>query len=186
MTVELPRRLFTTDEYFRMVEAGVFGEDDRLELIEGEIVEMPPIGSHHAGILNRLVRLFKPVIDTEAVLSFQNPVRLSPSSAPQPDLAVLRLREDYYADSHPVPDEVLLLIEIADTTVLRDERIKAPLYAEAGIPELWIVNLANASVEIHRRPTEAGYLLNSIARKGDSLTPEALPSLTFTVDDILG
>ncbi len=186
MTVELPRRLFTTDEYFRMVEAGVFGSEDRVELLEGEIVEMPPIGSHHAGVLNRLVKVFKPVIDTEAVLAFQNPIRLSATSAPQPDLAVLRPRADYYTDSHPVPEEVLLLIEIADSTVLRDQRIKAPLYAEAGIPELWIVNLTNSSVEIHRQPTEAGYLLNAIVRRGDKLTPDALPSVSLSVEDILG
>ena len=186
MTVQLQRRLFTTDEFFQMVAAGILTKDDRVELIEGEIVEMPPIGSQHAGVLNRFVKLFKPVIDTEAVLAFQNPLRLSGDSAPQPDVAVLRLRNDYYTDSHPEPEDVLLLIEIADSSLLSDQRVKAPLYADAGIPELWIVNLTNLTVEVHRDPSAAGYLLNSIARRGDSLSPVALPSLSFTVDDLLG
>jgi Uma2 family endonuclease len=120
------------------------------------------------------------------VLAYQNPIWLSERSAPQPDVAVLRFRDDYYAESHPTPEEVLLLIEIADSSLLRDQRVKAPLYAEAGIPEFWIVNLTNATVEVHREPTPAGYLRSAITRGNDSLSPEALPTVAFPVSALLG
>jgi Uma2 family endonuclease len=181
-----PRHLFTTDEYFRMVESGILSKDDRVELIEGEIVEMPPIGSYHAGIVNRFVKLFKAVVDSEAILAFQNPVQLKVDSAPQPDVAVLRLRDDYYTTSHPTGEDVLLLIEIADSSLVFDQRVKAPLYSDARVHELWIVNLATSTVEVHKEPSEAGYLVNAIARRGESLSPSALPNIVISVDEILG
>jgi Uma2 family endonuclease len=185
MTVEIVRHRFTTDDYFRMVKAGILGKDDRVELIEGEIVEMPPIGSFHSGIVNRLVRLFTPVIGTELVFSPQNPVAAGPDSAPQPDVALLRWRDDEYTDSTPTPGDVLLLIEIAESTLASDQRIKAPLYASAAIQELWIVNLKNASVEVHTEPSEAGYRSIAILRGSDKLSPKAVPSISFTVAELL-
>ena len=135
---------------------------------------------------NRLVELFKPVVGSEAIVAFQNPMELADRTAPQPDVAVLKLRDDYYARSHPVPSDALLLIEIADSSLMSDRRVKAPLYAQAGIPELWIINLADNSVEVHREPSDAGYLLNSIARGDETLSPAMLPSLTIRVGAIFG
>lgn len=184
MVAETRRHLFTVDEYFRMAETGILDKNDRVELIEGEIVEMPPIGSHHAGIVNRLVTLFKELIGTEVILAPRNPIRLG-RSAPQPDIALLRLRNDDYTESHPEPSDILLLVEIADSSILSDQRRKVPLYAEAGIVELWVVNLTNRTIEVHRQPSEAGFLSSFIARSGDVVTPVAFPSLPLAVDDIL-
>jgi len=185
MVVQLQRRLFTTDEYFRMVEAGILGEDDRVELIEGEIVEMPPTGDYHSGVLSQLASLFAP-LHTQTVLRFQDPLRLNAESAPEPDLAVLKLRSDFYKGSGPRPDDVLLLIEIADSSTRYDRRVKAPLYGQASIPELWIVNIPDHSIEVYREPSDAGFRAISIVRGREQISPTLLPSIAFSVDELLG
>src|SRR5688500_8106013 len=186
MTIPLRRRRFTVDDYYRMAAAGVLGEDDRVELIDGEIIEMSPIGSRHSGYLNRLNRCFVRGVGERAVVAVQNPVRLSDLSEPQPDIAVLAPRADSYTTAHPRPPDVLLLIEVADTSLLYDRRLKAPLYAVSGIPELWIVDVDARRVIVFRDPASNGYATETTAGVDDTLHPLAFPDLAVAVVDILG
>lgn len=177
------KRLFTVSEYHSMAEAGILSEDDRVELIEGEIYRMAPIGSLHAGCVNRLIHLFK---GAEAILAAQNPVVLNDFSEPQPDMALLRWRDDFYASSHPNPDDILLLIEVADASVGFDRGVKIPLYARRGIRELWLVDLKKDTVEVHREPSPTAFRDVLKLRKGDRISPLAFPDLELNVSDILG
>lgn len=146
------RRRFTVDEYYRMAEAGILHEDDRVELIEGELIEMSPIGSEHAGCVDALGTLFHERLGSLVHVRIQNPVRLSQRLEPEPDVALLRPRADRYRDSHPGAADILLLIEVADTSLAYDKRTKLRLYAREGVPETWIVDLGGSRVEAHRRP----------------------------------
>jgi Uma2 family endonuclease len=187
MTVQLARRLFTVDEYYRMAEAGIFDEDDRVELIEGEIIEMVPIGSRHAGVVKRLIALLSGLIsDDKAILSAQDPVRLNDLSEPEPDVALLRPRPDFYTESHPEPQDVLLVIEVADSSAESDRLIKVPLYARAAIPEVWVVDVNADVIDMYRSPSSGSYLFHAGASRGDTISPEALPEVRLKVSDILG
>lgn len=186
MAVEVVRHRFTVEEYRRMGETGIFTEDDRVELIDGEILHMAAIGSPHGGCVSRINRLFVLATGKRAVVSVQNPVRLGPHSEPQPDLALLRPRDDFYARAHPGPDEVWLVVEVADTTLGFDREVKIPLYARAGIREVWIVDLAGEAVEVYRRPSADGYTDVRRQTRGQRLTCEAYPDLSVSVDEILG
>jgi Uma2 family endonuclease len=184
MAIELRRRTWTVDEYHRMAEAGVLREDDRVELIEGEIVEMSPIGSGHARCVNRLTALLVPPAEGRAIVSVQNPVRLSARSEPQPDLSLLRWREDFYPEG-PSPADVLVVIEVAAGSLLFDQRVKVPLYARAGIPEVWIVDLDAGHVEVHTAPSGGAYRDLRTAGGGDVLEPPGLAGVTLNVDVVL-
>jgi Uma2 family endonuclease len=186
MAIELSRRLFTVHEYYQMAQAGILTEDDRVELIEGEIVQMAAIGSCHAACVDRLNQLFSARVAGRAIVRVQNPVRLSDYSEPQPDLALLRPRADFYAAAHPGPLDVLLLVEVADTSAGIDRAAKMPLYARAGIPEAWLVDLPANRVEAHCQPTPQGYQEVRSLGRGIRLAIEAFPDLTLSVDDILG
>ena len=177
---------FTVDEYHRMAEAGVFREDDRIELIDGQVVEMTPIGVAHAGCVNRLTELFSRLAGTTATLSVQNPLILAEHQEPQPDFTVLRRRADGYGARHPRAGDVLLVIEVADTSVESDRRIKIPLYAEAGISEAWLVNLPADRIEVYCKPTGDKYAEVTSASRGHTLTPLEIPSAALIVDRILG
>ncbi len=186
MVVRPQPRLFTVEEYHRMGEAGILGEDDRVELINGEIVRMNPIGSPHAGCVNRLNALLSRHFAGQAVVQVQNPVRASDLSESQPDLGLLRFRSDYYAERHPRPSDVLLLIEVSESSVAYDRSVKAALYAAAGVPELWIVDLNLRQVECHRNPGPDGYgEVRQIAADG-RLAPLAFPEGALSVSEILG
>jgi len=174
------------EEYHRMLRAGILTEDDRVELIEGEIVEMAPIGSRHAGCVKRLVRRFSQAIGEQALLSVQDPLRLGERSEPQPDLALLRPRDDFYASSHPGPEDVLLIVEVAETSAEYDREVKLPLYARHGIPEVWLVDLEKEAVEVYRGPSPRGYSEARTLRRGSSLSPTPFPELNLPVADILG
>lgn len=187
MAVQLLKRLFTVAEYHRMAEAGILSEDDRVELIEGEIVEMAPIGSRHAGHVNRLNRLFSQWAGDQAIVSVQNPVRLGEHSEPQPDLALLKPRSDFYAQSHPGPEDVLLVVEVAETSADYDREVKVPLYARFGVPEVWLVDLAGEGIEVYRQPSPQGYQEARTVRRGEAVAPLLLlPDLPLAVDAILG
>jgi Uma2 family endonuclease len=151
MTVARPHR-FTVAEYHRMAEAGILGEDSRVELIRGQIVDMAPIGAPHLGMVNRLTRLLPSVLSGRGLLSVQNPVRLNDGSEPEPDVVVLRPRTDDYETATPCPSDVLLLIEVADSNLDDDRGIKAPLYAEDGVAECWIVNFRGSLPSAPERP----------------------------------
>lgn len=179
------RRRFTVEEYHRMAEAGILHEDDRIELIEGEIVEMSPIGSRHAACVKRLIKLLIREIGDSGVVGAQDPVLLPDDTEPEPDVMVLQPREDFYAEAHPTPEDVLLLIEVSDTSLAYDREVKLPLYARAVIPEVWIVDLADEKVHVYSWPTGGSYEdLRSVGRSG-SVTPSALPSLAVSVEDVL-
>ena len=156
VTVTRPHR-FTVADYYRMAEAGIFNEDSRVELIRGQIVDMPPIGAPHFAAVNRLNRLLGQAAGDRAIVSVQNPVRLDDGSEPEPDVALLKPRADDYATAIAGSDDVLLIVEVADTSLREDRVVKAPLYAEGGIPEYWIVNLLERLVEVHRQPEGGRY-----------------------------
>lgn len=179
-------RPFTVQEYYTMAEAGILTPDDRVELLDGQIVIMSPIGSRHAACVNRLTFLLPDVLRQQAVLSVQNPVRLDNFSEPEPDVALLKPRADFYAARHPGPDDVLLIIEVADRSLDTDCRLKLPLYARSGIQEVWLVILEQNLIEVYRRPTPDGYQDRMSARRGEHLDILALPDMSVSVDDILG
>ena len=188
-TLEKPtvtRRRFTVDEYHRMAEIGVLLEDERVELIEGEILRMSAKGSRHNACINRLTALLASPLGDAAILSVQNSIRTDQYSEPEPDVAVLRPREDYYANALPSPADVLLLIEVADTSLAYDRGLKLPLYARAGIPEVWIVDLTNEAIERHVNPANGAYRSVNHAARGQTITPSALPSLAIAVGAVLG
>jgi Uma2 family endonuclease len=176
----------TVDAYFRLGESGVLDEDDRVELIDGHVVEMTPIEPPHASCVNRLNELFAPLAGTVATLTVQNPLILAEYQVPQPDFVALRHRADAYRSRHPGPADVLLLIEVADTTVESDRHTKVPRYARAGISEAWLVDLPGDGIEIYRNPSAGGYTDVTRFSRGDTLTPLAFPGLRLSVDRILG
>jgi Uma2 family endonuclease len=179
------KRLFTVEEYYRMAEAGILTEDDRVELLEGEITAMSPLGSRHAGCVNRLSNSLFEALHGRALVAVQNPIRLSPRSEPQPDLTLLRPRADSYASAHPGPEDVLLLVEVAESSAGYDRDTKLPLYARSGISECWLVDLEARRVEIHREPAPDGYRDVQRLVAGQSLTCLALPGLQIRVEDVL-
>ena len=177
--------LFTVADYYRMADAGLFHEDSRVELIQGQIIDMSPIGSPHFGMVNRLNRLLVPLVGVRGLVSVQNPVRLDPGSEPQPDIAILKPRADDYETGAPGPDDVLLLIEVADTSLDFDRNVKVPLYAQSGIVEYWIVNLPERIVEVHREPAGARYVQVRRAGPGETLDILLLPGAHLPSADLL-
>jgi Uma2 family endonuclease len=184
MPTQLLKRLFTVAEYHRMAEAGILGEDDRVELLEGEIVAMTPIGSRHAACVARLTALLSRVQE-RGIVWVQNPIRLGEHSEPQPDLAVLKPRADFYAQAHPEPEDVLLVVEVAETSADYDREVKLPLHARAGIPEVWLVDLTEERIEAYLQPAPNGYReVRHVGRDGRA-APQAFPDLELAVADLL-
>src|SRR2546422_8918 len=173
LDVEIQRRRFTLDEYHRMIEADVLHEDDRVELIRGDIVQMTPIGRHHASCVAKLNDLLLASLRGRAILWPQNPVTILPDSEPQPDIILLRYREDFYRHRLPGPADVTLLIEVAGTSLPYDRNVKGPLYAEAGVAEYWIVDLAGDAIEVYRGPSAQRYQRFERVTRGGSVVPEA-------------
>lgn len=185
MSIQIERRYFKVDEYHRMGEAGVFSEDDRVELVEGEIVEMTPIGRRHASCVGRLTEIFGGY--SQAILWVQNPVQLDVYTEVQPDVALLRRREDFYSRSHPTPSDVLLAVEVADTSAAYDREVKLPLYARSGVPEVWLVDLNESAVEVYAAPERGEYRESRRVARGESLAPrEVAGSSPIAVDNVLG
>ena len=183
MAIRLPERLFSADEYERMVAAGIFGADERLELLAGRIVKMPPIGPEHAWGVKRLIRVFAP-LSGRVTLSVQDPIRLDDRSEPEPDLVLLRPGAP--EDRHPRPEDIVLVVEVADTSLLHDRQVKVRLYANAGVPEYWIVNIGDDRVERYRDPSPTGYRLAEMSGRGQRVSPLFAPDLTIEIDAILG
>lgn len=180
------KRLFTRDEYYAMAEAGILKPEDRVELIEGEIYRMAPIGNPHAGCVNRLVRAFSTLIgESRIILSPQNPLHLNDISEPQPDITLLRPREDFYSEGHPQPTDVLLLVEVASSSIGFDRHTKVPLYALNGITEVWLVDLKSHSLEVYRDPARDGYRTVQRLQRGDRIAPQAFPDFEIEVAAIL-
>jgi Uma2 family endonuclease len=187
MAVPNLKRLVSIDEYRRMAETGIFSEGERLELIRGEIVEMTPIGNPHATCVRRLNHQLTLRFGSRALVDVQNPVALPhEQSAPQPDVVVLRPRDDFYKARMPEPGDVLLIVEVADSSVAYDRKVKIALYVEAGIPESWLADLGADAIFAYRKPSPAGYQEVREYRRGEWISPAAFPDERFLVDDLLG
>ena len=186
MAVVAERRRFTVDEYYRMAEAGILTEDDRVELLEGEVFQMSPIGSRHAACVGRLTHILPSRLGGRAIVWVQNPLRLDVYNEPQPDVALLRPRDDFYASSHPGPGDVLLVVEVVETTASYDRSLKVPLYARFGVPEVWLVDLNAETVEVYRGPSASGYQDIRYLGRGETLAPAAFPDVAIPVDAVLG
>lgn len=177
---------FTVEEYNALIEAGILREDDHVELIEGEIIEMSPVGKRRVACVNRLTALFGRYAGQSALLSVQNPIELPNYAQPQPDIALLKPRDDFYAGNLPRPADVLLLVEVADTSREFDRGVKLSLYARAGIPEMWLVDRPNETVEVNTQPAGEAYQASRQARRGESIDVGRLPGLSLGVEAILG
>ena len=185
MQVETAKRLFTVDEYYRMAEVGILGPEDRVELIDGEIFEMSPIGSRHLACVNRATRLFVSTCANRVVVSVQNPLQLSNYTEPEPDVVLLKPRSDEYAAKKPMAEDALLVIEVAETTLKFDRRVKLPRYAKAGIPEVWIENLVDDVLLVYRDPIGNRFATELTLRPGESVSPIAFPDAIFAIDQLL-
>jgi Uma2 family endonuclease len=180
-----PAQRITVDEYDQMIADGTLTEDDRVELIHGEIVPKMAIGDSHSACVDRLNFRLNPVVAGRALIRVQNPVILA-DSEPEPDISLARFRPDFYETGRPRPADVLLIIEVADSTLIQDRDVKAPLYASNGIPEYWIVDLNSATVFVYRGPQPDGtWAVSETHRRGDTLTVAALPGVAVAVADIL-
>jgi Uma2 family endonuclease len=186
MAVELNRHRFTRSDYHRMAQTGILAPDARVELIDGEIIEMSPIGRRHMAAVDRANRVFDRGVGEDAIVRVQGSIALGDNGQPEPDVALLRFRDDFYAHAEATEEAVLLLVEVADSSEEYDQRTKAPLYARYGIPELWIANLNRDQLVVYRDPTPAGYATVRVLRRGESISPLAFPDLTVGVNDILG
>jgi Uma2 family endonuclease len=189
MALQPKARLFTVDEYYRMAEAGILGEDDRVELIEGEIIQMSPIGPRHARNVDHLNRLFFDRFRHVAWIRVQSPIRLDKRSEPEPDLALVRSEEDRgssYELSHPGPADVFLVVEVAHHSEEYDLGHKARMYARHRILEQWVLDLRGDRLVVNRDPTPRGYATTRILSRGESISPLAFPEITITVDELLG
>jgi Uma2 family endonuclease len=185
MSAIAERYRFTVEEYHRMIDGGIFRKEDRVELLDGEIFVMTPIGRLHTSVVDRLTRVLVSRLGDRAIVRVQGPVPAGPRSEPEPDIAVLRDVSDFYATTPLEPDRVLLVIEIADTSLVYD-RAKLRIYAAAGISETWIVNLPDGVVEVHRTPDGGIYRETQVRHRREQFAPSAFPDLVLTVDGILG
>jgi Uma2 family endonuclease len=186
MSQQLAKHLITADEYEQMGRAGIFHPDVRLELIEGEIYEMSPIGSPHAACVKRLSALLNHLFGGKLIVGTQDPIRLNDFSEPQPDVALLRWRDDFYSAAHPTPADVLLVIEVADTTLETDRKVKIPLYAKADIPETWLINLPEECVELYAELKGGAYQTTRRFARGEIVQSHSIEKLNINVSDILG
>jgi len=186
MAAPLVTRSFTVDEYHRMAEAGILHEDDRVELLDGRIVQMTPIGSRHAGCVNHVTALLYRRLGDTVILAIQNPVILGTYWEPQPDIAVLRPRPDAYRTRHPNPEDILLIVEVGDSSVGWDRDTKIPAYAAAGIAEVWLVDLERERVEVYRSPGPRGYQEIRSLTRGESVSALLVEAGAIAVGEILG
>jgi Uma2 family endonuclease len=177
---------FTVDDYQRLGQCGILHEDSRVELIDGQVVPMSPIGERHAGRVNYLTETLVRLVGTDGIVTVQNPVTLDRRSQPQPDLAIVRRRPEFFGTATPTPADTLLVIEVADSSVEYDREIKIPLYARTDIPEVWLCDLPGDRVEIYRDPHPGGYAGVRTARRGDTVEALHLPGVTLTVENVLG
>lgn len=179
------RRRFTVAEYYAMAEVGILGENDRIELLDGDLIVKPPIGVWHASSVHRFTNILPPLLQRRAIVSVQNPTRLNDNSEPQPDIMLLRWRDDFYGRGHPGPADVLLLIEVSDTSVDYDRSAKLSAYARAGIPEVWIATRQDNRIEAYTEPKEGEYSNVRYAGLGESIAPQAFPEVILEVSNLI-
>jgi len=182
-----PHRLkFSVDDYYRMAEAGILSEDSRVELIDGDIIVMSPIGPRHASVVDRLIDRFATRTANRAILRVQSPIHLNEHNEPEPDLTLLRPRDDFYESSHPGPNDVLLFIEVMDRSADYDRNTKLNLYARFGLSEVWLIDLAQHLVEVYRTPNQGVDTEILIRKPGQTVSPAALPDLELAMDALFG
>ena len=186
MSAEIRRKLFTVHDFHHMAEAGIIDENDRLELIAGEIVAMTPIGYRHWECVNRTTHVLIRKLDARAEVAPQGPARLDEMNEPQPDVAVFKAKRDFYNGEWPTPAEMLLVIEVADSSLAYDRGIKLSRYALAGIPEYWIEDLIHDALLVFRNPMADTYESVQTLHRGESVSPLAFPDVVIAVDDLIG
>jgi len=176
----------SVEMYHLMAERGVFAPTDRVELIEGELFEMSPIGSLHARCVNFLNKFLVAAAGSDYIVQVQNPIILNDLSEPQPDFSLVHYRQDFYKDALPEASDVAMVLEIAESSVAFDRNVKFRRYASAGLPEAWLIDLIAESVEVHSQPKENGYGVVKIYQRGENAVSDTIPSIALPVDDILG
>ena len=177
------RHRWTVDEYYKLIDAGIFDENDRIELIEGDLIEMAPIGDRHAGKVNRLSNALTGKLDQKVIVATQNPIKLGTHSDPQPDIVLLRWDKNYYETRRPTQEDVLLIIEVSDSTLRYDQEVKIPLYARFDIPEAWIINIPKQRLDVYRDPRDGNYTTVTHHQSG-YLSPVNLPTVRIDVTDL--
>ena len=187
MTTLLTKRRFSVKEFIKMVDAGILTKYDRVELLDGEFVEMAAIGSYHAGCVLGLNKFFSRIVGEDALVNVQNPFKIDDDTLFEPDLVILRPRTDLYMSSYPTPSDALLIIEVSDSTINYDANVKIPRYASGGAPEVWQVNLQHDLIDSHSDPDTASGRYRNVRRflRGQTITPTLLPNATLNVSDIL-
>ena len=181
---KLGEMTFSVADYHKMIEVGVLREDNKTEIIEGKLIEIMPIGKKHAACVKRIAETLQDILGKSVTYSVQDPITVGEYNEPIPDIALLRRREDFYADALPSAKDVLLIIEVADSSLASDRKWKTGLYAEAGIREVWIVNLQREIIEIYSRPQHGVYALTKFAMRGEVLESANVPNLSLEVDRI--
>ncbi|HEY2381234.1 MAG TPA: Uma2 family endonuclease [Terriglobia bacterium] len=185
MGTEIAKKLFTVHDYHKMVDAGILHEEDRVELIRGEIVQMSPINPLHNGTIHRATRSLVRIVGDLAIVGVQGSIRLDEYDEPQPDLYLLRPRDDFYTARHAGPADIFLIIEVADSSLQYDRTTKMQLYAETGVPEYWISDLQNDCIIVYRNPEGATYRTTLQFRRGEQLRPALLSDCAIPADTLL-
>ena len=178
-TASVAHRLINVSEFYRMAETGILKEDEHVELIEGELLAMSPIGSFHVGLVNRISRLLTTMLENKAIVSTQNPIYLSEVSSPEPDISLLKPRNDDYMHALPTAEDILLVIEISDTSVNYDLNTKLPLYAHYQIPEVWLINVKQKTLDIYQKPSDEGYRVSLRPKKSEIINPLLIDKLNI-------
>jgi len=181
----LKLRLWTVEEYHRMAEAGIFGADERVELLEGNIIWMIAKGTAHRSAVGRTDYLLKNRLGNRAWVSIQDPVKLNERSEPEPDIAVVKVDPLDYADHHPTPSEVYLIIEVADSSLRLDCETKAKAYSKAGIKEYWVLDVVSRQLHVFRESAQDGYQSKVILSEDETISPLEFPDLQITVLEML-
>lgn len=186
MQTEVVKKLFTVDDLYRMADAGIIEYGERVELIEGEIIEMSPIGDRHAQVVNRATMIFARGVGDRAVVAVQNPASMDRYNEPQPDIVLIRPREGFYGTTKPAADDILLMIEVADSTLRKDMKLKLPVYARNGVREVWIVDLKNDVIHLFRQPKDRVYEIAELVHRGGVVRCSAFPDFEIQAGEILG
>ena len=186
MGVEIVRKRFTVEQYHQMIELGILTDRDRVELLNGEILEIAPVGRRHAACIDRLIELLMVRLASKAIIRTQHPIRLSHDSELQPDITILRLRNESSTTRHPQLEDIVLVIEVSETTLACDREMKIPIYAQGNIPMVWLVDLNAEVVEVFQEPTAQGYLSQQRSQRGQMLMLPNFSDLAIAVDQILG
>jgi Uma2 family endonuclease len=185
MQTETTKKLFSVDEYYKMVDAGILSERDRTELINGEIIQVSPMGSRHAAVVTRVTNLLIPLFKDKALLRPQLPLRLNKFNEPEPDIVLLKHRQDCYSSGHPGPSDVFLVVEISASSLRYDRDVKLPIYAMSRLPEVWIVDLRQESVLVNRDPGDRGYATLLHLERGAKVSCLAFPDIELDLNDVL-